>query len=49
MLDPIADKLLILSTLISLSTIHGLPEWMRIPAWFNLVIISRDVIPDCIT
>lgn len=44
LLDPIADKLLILSALISLSTIRALPEWMRIPAWFNLIVISRDVI-----
>lgn len=43
-LDPLADKLLIVSTLISLSTIRALPEWMRIPAWFNLIVISRDVI-----
>ena len=44
LLDPIADKTLILSALISCSTIHGLPAWMRIPAWFNLVVISRDVL-----
>ena len=44
LLDPIADKALILSVLISCSTIHGLPDWMRIPAWFNLVVISRDVL-----
>lgn len=43
-LDPIADKSLILGTLISLSTIRGLPSWMRIPAWFNLVVISRDAL-----
>ncbi len=43
-LDPIADKLLILSALISLSTIRGLPAWMRIPAWFNLIVISRDAV-----
>ena len=43
-LDPIADKLLILSVLISLSTIRAIPEWMRIPAWFNLIVISRDAI-----
>jgi len=42
LLDPIADKLLILSTLISCSVIRGLPMWMRIPAWFNLLVISRD-------
>ena len=44
LLDPIADKLLILSTLISCSVIHGLPDWMRIPAWFNLIVISRDAL-----
>lgn len=44
LLDPIADKLLILSALISCSVIHGLPESMRLPAWFNLVVISRDVL-----
>jgi len=44
LLDPIADKFLILGTLISLSAIQGLPDWMRIPAWFNLVVISRDVL-----
>ena len=44
LLDPIADKALILSALISCSVIRGLPDWMRIPAWFNLLVISRDVI-----
>ena len=44
LLDPIADKLLILGTLISCSVIHGLPDWMRIPAWFNLLVISRDTL-----
>ena len=43
-LDPIADKTLILSALISCSMIRGLPEWMRIPAWFNLIVISRDAV-----
>jgi len=44
LLDPIADKTLILGALISCSAIHGLPEWMRVPAWFNLIVISRDVL-----
>ena len=44
LLDPIADKALILSALISCSVIRGLPDWMRIPAWFNLLVISRDVL-----
>ncbi len=44
LLDPIADKCLILGALISCSVIHGLPDWMRIPAWFNLLVISRDAL-----
>lgn len=44
LLDPIADKLLILTTIISCSVIHGLPESLRLPAWFNIVVISRDAL-----
>ena len=44
LLDPIADKSLILSALISCSIIKGLPAWMRLPAWFNLIVISRDAL-----
>ena len=44
LLDPIADKALILGTLISCSLIRGLPEWMHVPAWFNLIVISRDAL-----
>ena len=43
-LDPLADKLLLLSAFISCSTIRGLPAWMRIPAWFNILVISRDAL-----
>ncbi len=44
LLDPIADKALILSALICCSVVRGLPDWMRIPAWFNLIVISRDAV-----
>ncbi len=44
LLDPIADKTLILGTLISLSAIRGLPDALHIPAWFNVIVISRDVL-----
>jgi len=44
LLDPIADKLLILGTLITCSAVHGLPDSMRVPAWFNVIVISRDVL-----
>ncbi len=47
LLDPIADKALILTTLISCSVIDGLPEWLSLPPWFNVVVISRDVLLVC--
>lgn len=43
-LDPIADKLLIVSAFISLSMIKVVPESLRIPAWAVLTVISRDIV-----
>ncbi|MDP2921623.1 MAG: CDP-alcohol phosphatidyltransferase family protein [Candidatus Omnitrophota bacterium] len=43
-LDPIADKLLIISAFISLSVIKVVPEELRIPAWAVVTVISRDII-----
>ena len=43
-IDPIADKLLLLSGFLSLSLMTRLPAAMRIPAWVTIPIISRDVI-----
>jgi len=43
-LDPIADKLLIISAFVSLSMIKIVPESLRIPAWAVLTVISRDII-----
>lgn len=43
-LDPIADKLLILSAFISLSVNHELLLPLRLPAYVPIVIISRDAI-----
>ncbi len=43
-LDPIADKLLIISAFISLSIIGSLPLDLRIPAWAVLAVITRDII-----
>ncbi|MFA5388978.1 MAG: CDP-alcohol phosphatidyltransferase family protein [Candidatus Omnitrophota bacterium] len=43
-LDPIADKLLIISAFIVLSMIKIFPESLRIPAWAVLIVISRDVV-----
>ncbi|MDP6686039.1 MAG: CDP-alcohol phosphatidyltransferase family protein [Candidatus Omnitrophota bacterium] len=43
-LDPIADKLLIMSAFISLSVIKTMPIDLRIPAWAVLTVMSRDII-----
>jgi cardiolipin synthase len=42
-IDPIADKLLLLSGYLSLSFMSHLPSAMSIPAWVTIPIISRDV------
>jgi len=44
MLDPIADKLLILSAFLCLSVIRELPPHLKLPAYVPIIIISRDVI-----
>lgn len=43
-MDPIADKLLIISAFISLSAVKNIPNSIRIPAWIALAVISRDTI-----
>ena len=43
LLDPMADKLLLVSTFVVL-TIPGLDLTNRLPIWLTLLVISRDVI-----
>lgn len=43
-IDPIADKLLLVSAFLSLSFMHNLPPFSRIPAWVSITVIARDVI-----
>jgi cardiolipin synthase len=43
-LDPIADKLLLLSGFLSLSFMTHLPESMRIPGWVTISVIARDIV-----
>ena len=43
-LDPIADKLLLLSGFLSLTLMPNLPPSMRIPVWVAIPVIARDVI-----
>src|SRR5262249_52154705 len=43
-IDPIADKLLLLSGFVSLTFMPNLPSSMRIPAWVTLTVITRDLL-----
>lgn len=44
LLDPVADKFLLLSGFLSLSLIDGLPPAMHVPAWVTLPILARDIV-----
>lgn len=43
-IDPIADKLLLLSGFFCLSYLTNLPPTMHIPAWVTIAVVSRDVV-----
>lgn len=43
-IDPLADKLLLLSGYLSLSLMAHLPRELHVPAWVTIVVISRDVV-----
>lgn len=43
-MDPIADKLLIVSAFISLSMVSGLPGYLKMPIYVTAVVISRDAL-----
>ncbi|MFH1782355.1 MAG: CDP-alcohol phosphatidyltransferase family protein [Candidatus Omnitrophota bacterium] len=43
-LDPIADKLLIVTAFIALSVVKKIPMDLKIPPWSVLIVLSRDVI-----
>lgn len=43
-IDPIADKLLLVTAFICLALASNFPKGYRLPAWVLLTIISRDVI-----
>jgi len=44
MMDPVADKMLLLSAYISFSLVKGLPAYIKMPVYVPIVVISRDVI-----
>lgn len=43
-LDPLADKVLLISAFICLYLINGLPQGIKLPLWVTLVVVSRDAI-----
>lgn len=43
-LDPMADKLLIITAFICLSMSKSIPPNLKLPAWLPIVVISRDII-----
>ncbi len=43
-LDPIADKLLLVSAFGTLAALDTLPTDLRLPAWLSLIVISRDIL-----
>lgn len=43
-MDPIADKLLIVSAFISLSMVAGLPGYLKMPIYVPAIVISRDAL-----
>ena len=42
-LDPLADKLLLISAFIFLSNIKNFPQAIYFPLWVTLIVISRDI------
>ena len=43
-LDPLADKLLLISAFVSLSMLANIPPHLRLPPWLPIIVISRDII-----
>ena len=46
-LDPAADKLLLVTAFLSLALIATLPPAYRLPAWVPIVVLSRDLLIVC--
>lgn len=43
-IDPLADKLMLVSAFVALSVLNNLPANLKIPPWVCLIVISRDVL-----
>jgi cardiolipin synthase len=44
MLDPIADKMLLLTAFISMATVKAIPPEIRLPPYVPIIVISRDIL-----
>lgn len=44
LIDPLADKALLLTAYFSLAFLNNIPSDFRLPVWLSLVVISRDVL-----
>jgi cardiolipin synthase len=43
-LDPVADKLLLSASFITLTLAYNIPMEIRLPFWVSILVISRDII-----
>ena len=43
-LDPMADKLLLSASFITMAVTHEIPSAIRLPLWIAILVISRDII-----
>ncbi len=43
-IDPVADKLLLITAFIALSLSSNIPPHLRLPPWLPIIVISRDII-----
>jgi len=44
LMDPLADKALLIAAYLGLTLIPNLPDETRVPVWLTLVVISRDLL-----
>ena len=44
MIDPLADKLLLVAAYLSLTLMEQLPLAAKIPPWLTLIVVSRDIL-----
>ncbi len=43
LLDPLADKLMLLTAFLSLAAIPTIPDDLRVPAWVVITVVARDL------